>query len=32
MFDFSKPYDGYPAGIEGAKYNYEDEWAFDHTG
>lgn len=34
MFDYSKkPYDGYPArGIDGAKYNYEDEWAFDPHG
>jgi hypothetical protein len=33
-FDYSKkPYEGYPArGIEGAKYNYEDEWAFDPHG
>lgn len=34
MFDYSKkPYEGYPArGIEGGKYNYEDEWAFDPHG
>jgi hypothetical protein len=33
-FDYSKkPYEGYPArGIENAKYNYEDEWAFDPHG
>ena len=28
-----KPYDGYPARpLQGAKYNYEDEWAFDPHG
>ncbi len=34
LFDFTKkPYDGYPAKpIAGAKYNYEDEWAFDPHG
>ena len=34
MFDYSKkPYEGYPARpLQGAKYNYEDEWAFDPHG
>ena len=34
MFSFTKkPYEGYPARpLTGAKYNYEDEWAFDPHG
>lgn len=34
MFDYNKkPYDGYPARpLQGGKYNYEDEWAFDPHG
>jgi hypothetical protein len=34
IFDYTKkPYDGYPARpLPGAKYDYEDEWAFDPHG
>lgn len=34
MFSYTKkPYEGYPARpLEGGKYNYEDEWAYDPHG